>query len=187
MLQSSSSALCQRSCCLAQLVVSKLRQTAPVAVQGGPGGQGFLFCPCCLVQHAPPVYAVSLSPCDWCAGVFLVHLPSSSTSLPRGCAPSLHRLTQPLCRCRVAVGGPLIPEGRHPPAFRVATLPSGDSVAWQFTCRVGACARMTVQPYLDLPARAAVIPGERFFVQSHRAEHCAALPVAACARCCHPQ
>ena len=85
------------------------------------------------------------------------------------------------------MGGPLIPEGRHPPAFRVATLPSGDSVAWQFTCRVGACARMTVQPYLDLPARAAVIPGERFFVQSHRAEHCAALPVAACARCCHPQ
>ena len=146
-------------------------------------GQASPICPCCFVQQAPPVHSVTLSPCACVPVVFLsicpLHLipcllafvPVALITrpalyvLPYGCAPNLHRPTQRLCLCRVAVGGPLIPEGRHPPAFRVATLPAGDSVTWQFTCRVGACARMTVQPYLDLPARAAVIPGER--LQQH--------------------
>ena len=127
-----------------------------------------LAAPCSMLSHSAPV-PVGL----------LVSSPSTCKSSPPGCVPNRHRLTQPLCLCRVAVGGPLIPEGRHPPAFRVTTLPAGDSVTWQFTCRVGACARMTVQPYLDLPARAAVIPGELL-----QQCHCVALPAPACACCC---
>ena len=157
-------------------------QAAPHSPCGSAGWQGGRGVCSALAASCPIVCCLTQPLCLWGKGVsclfalymsfiaswplyfrakgFLVHLPSNVMSFPPGCAPKLHRLIPPLCLCRVAVGGPLIPEGRQPPAFRVTTLPAGDSVTWQFTCRVGACARMTVQPYLDLPARAAVIPGE---------------------------
>ena len=162
-------------------------KAAPHSFCGSAGWQELLFCPCCLISMHPRCGMPHSALCQWGQGGY----PPCSFALYfqficSWLRPNLHRLSQPLCLCRVAVGGPLIPEGRHPPAFRVATLPAGDSVMWQFTCRVGACARMTVQPYLDLPARAAVIPGECCW-QSHWAKQSATLPGPVCASCCHSQ
>lgn len=69
------------------------------------------------------------------------------------------QLGEDLWEGRLAVSGPVVGESRAPLLFRFQTLPAGDSTTFRTLLRVNAFGRVTAQPFVSLPARAAVLPG----------------------------
>ncbi|KAK9811481.1 hypothetical protein WJX72_004659 [[Myrmecia] bisecta] len=61
---------------------------------------------------------------------------------------------------RLALGGPMIPASRQPPQYKLAVVPSGEGVRWQMSLSVTDFGRLTVQPFVHLPAKAAMLPGD---------------------------
>lgn len=61
--------------------------------------------------------------------------------------------------CRLALGGPLTSEGKAAPLVRVPVLAAGDTTTWQAAFRITGFGRLTIQPYITLPAQAAMLPG----------------------------
>jgi len=53
--------------------------------------------------------------------------------------------------CRLGLGGPIVPEAKQPPAYKLAMLPARDSVRWRFTVRITGFGRTSVQPFVSLP------------------------------------
>ena len=65
-----------------------------------------------------------------------------------------------MCCCRMAVSGPVVPDSRQPPLYKVAALPGGETLEWRLRFRLTGFGPITVQPLLTLPARSMVLPGE---------------------------
>ncbi|KAK9844880.1 hypothetical protein WJX74_008085 [Apatococcus lobatus] len=61
---------------------------------------------------------------------------------------------------RLALGGPLTSEGKAAPLVRVPVLAAGDTTTWQAAFRICGFGRLTIQPYISLPAQAAMLPGD---------------------------
>ena len=53
----------------------------------------------------------------------------------------------------------MVPEAKQPPAYKLAVLPSGESVTWRFSLRITAFGRISVQPFVLLPVVVNTIPG----------------------------
>lgn len=72
----------------------------------------------------------------------------------------LHRRHE--CRlggCRIAVSGPVVPDSRQPPLYKVAALPAGETLEWRLRLRLSGFGAIAIQPLLTLPARSLVLPG----------------------------
>ena len=53
----------------------------------------------------------------------------------------------------------MVPEAKQPPAYKLATLPAGESVTWRFTVRITGFGRVSVQPFISVPAQISLDPG----------------------------
>lgn len=60
---------------------------------------------------------------------------------------------------RVAVSGPIAPDFRQPPLYKMAALPAGETIEWRLRFRLSGFGTLSVQPLLTLPAKSLVLPG----------------------------
>lgn len=65
-----------------------------------------------------------------------------------------------LCHCRLAVGGPVVPAIKLPAVHPLAAMPAGEAVTWRLSFRIISFGRITLQAFLLLPAKVAVLPGQ---------------------------
>lgn len=65
-----------------------------------------------------------------------------------------------LCYCRLAVGGPVVPAIKLPAVHPLAAMPAGEAVTWRLSFRIISFGRITLQAFLLLPAKVAVLPGQ---------------------------
>lgn len=46
----------------------------------------------------------------------------------------------------------MLPEAKQPPAYKLSTLPAGQSVVWRFTVHIVGFGRVSIQPFIQLTA-----------------------------------
>ncbi len=64
-------------------------------------------------------------------------------------------------KCRLAFGGPMVPAIKLPPVHKLASIPAGEALTWRLGFKVLGFGRLSVQAFILLPARVAVLPGEK--------------------------
>ena len=62
---------------------------------------------------------------------------------------------------RLGLGGPMVPEAKQPPAYKLAILPSKESVTWRFSLRIRGFGRISIQPFVLLPVQVPFEQGKR--------------------------
>ena len=55
----------------------------------------------------------------------------------------------------------MVPEAKQPPAYKLAILPSKESVTWRFSLRITGFGRISIQPFVLLPVQVPFEQGKR--------------------------
>ena len=53
--------------------------------------------------------------------------------------------------CRLALGGPLLPDTKQPALYKIPIIPVGERVLLHLQCSIRACGHLSVEPYVSLP------------------------------------